>query len=73
MDGGGISIIERPPPVHNYDTPNAAHHAYHPKTVKSKKVSDGQGAPAKQFRGVRAEKGDIRYVIHVRNLGDLVE
>ena len=28
MDGVGISIIERPQSLHNYDTPNAAHHTY---------------------------------------------
>ena len=28
MDGVGISIIERPRPLHNHDTPNVAHHTY---------------------------------------------
>ena len=28
MDGVGITIIERPRSLHNYDTPNAAHHTY---------------------------------------------
>lgn len=28
MDGVGISIIERPQSLHNYDTLNAAHHTY---------------------------------------------
>ena len=28
MDGAGISIIERPRSVHNYYTPNTAHHTY---------------------------------------------
>ena len=26
MDGVGISIIERPRPLHNHDTPNPTHH-----------------------------------------------
>ena len=30
MDGVGISIIERPRPLHNHDTPNAAHNTYTP-------------------------------------------
>jgi len=33
MDGVGISIIERPRPLHNHDTPNAAHNTY---TLKCK-------------------------------------
>ena len=28
MDGVGISIIERPRPLHNHDTPNPAHNTY---------------------------------------------
>ena len=28
MDGVGISIIERPRPLHNHDTPNPTHHTY---------------------------------------------
>ena len=28
MDGVGISIIERPRPLHNHDTPNSTHHTY---------------------------------------------
>ena len=28
MDGVGITIIGRPRSLHNYDTPNAAHHTY---------------------------------------------
>lgn len=28
MDGVEISIIERPRPLHNHDTPNATHHTY---------------------------------------------
>ena len=28
MDGVGISIIERPRPLHSHDTPNPAHHIY---------------------------------------------
>ena len=31
MDGVGISIIERPQPLHNHDTPNATHNTYTPK------------------------------------------
>lgn len=31
MDGVGISIIERPRPLHNHDTPNATHNTYTPK------------------------------------------
>ena len=30
MDGVGISIIERPQPLHNRDTPNPAQHLLHP-------------------------------------------
>ena len=30
MDGVGISIIERPRPLHNHDTPNLAQHLLHP-------------------------------------------
>ena len=30
MDGVGISIIERPRPLHNHDTPNPAQHLLHP-------------------------------------------
>ena len=30
MDGVAISIIERPRPLHNHDTPNAAHNTYTP-------------------------------------------
>ena len=30
MDGVGISIIERPRPLHNHDTPNATHNTYTP-------------------------------------------
>ena len=30
MDGVGISVIERPRPLHNPDTPNATHHTYTP-------------------------------------------
>ena len=30
MEGVGISIIERPQPLHNHDTPNAAHDTYTP-------------------------------------------
>jgi len=32
MEGVGISIIERPRPLHNHDTPNPAQHPY---TLKS--------------------------------------
>ena len=28
MDGVGTPIIERPRPLHNYDTPNPTHHTY---------------------------------------------
>ena len=28
MDGVGISIIERPRPLHNHDTPNSTQHPY---------------------------------------------
>ena len=28
MDGVGITIIERPRSLHNYDTPNPAHNTY---------------------------------------------
>ena len=28
MDGVGISIIERPRPLHNHDTPKPTHHTY---------------------------------------------
>ena len=28
MDGVGISIIERPRPLHNHDAPNVAHNTY---------------------------------------------
>ena len=28
MDGVGISIIERPRPLHNHDTPNPTHRTY---------------------------------------------
>ena len=28
MDGVGISIIERPRPLHNHDTPNPTQHTY---------------------------------------------
>ena len=28
MDSVGISIIERPRPLHNHDTPNPTHHTY---------------------------------------------
>ena len=30
MDGVGISIIERPRPLHNHDTPNPTQHPYTP-------------------------------------------
>ena len=28
MDGVGTPVIERPQPLHNHDTPNAAHRTY---------------------------------------------
>ena len=30
MEGVGMSIIERPRPLHNHDTPNPAQHLLHP-------------------------------------------
>ena len=35
MDGVGISIIERPRPLHNHDTPNVAHNTPTPLNAKS--------------------------------------
>ena len=38
MDGVGISIIERPRPLHNHDTPNPTHHTYTLKCEEPLKV-----------------------------------
>ena len=39
MDGVGISIIERPRPLHNHDTPNPTHHPYTLKCEEPAKVA----------------------------------
>ena len=39
MDGVGISIIERPRPLHNHDTPNPTHHTY---TLKCEEPNNEQ-------------------------------
>ena len=36
MDGVGISIIERPRPLHNHDTPNSTQH---PNTLKCEELA----------------------------------
>jgi len=41
MDGVGISIIERPRPLHNHDTPNPTHHTY---TLKCEEPSNRAGS-----------------------------
>ena len=42
MDGVGISIIERPRPLHNHDTPNPAHNTY---TLKCEESVKRRGRP----------------------------
>ena len=47
MDGVGISIIERPRPLHNHDTPNPTHHTY---TLKCEEPGNpGAGTPRTFF------------------------
>ncbi len=42
MDGVGISIIGRPQPLHNHDTPNTAHNTYTLKCEEPLILASGQ-------------------------------
>ena len=66
MDGVGISIIERPRPLHNHDTPNAAHHTYTLKCEEPVKLAgDAPGEVRRRVQqdtlGHRGRKGDPLY------------
>ena len=60
MDGVGISIIERPRPLHNHDTPNPTHHTYTLKCEEPEKSPLQQHAesynPIDSILGLRVKK-----------------
>ena len=79
MDGVGISIIERPRPLHNHDTPNPTHHTY---TLKCEEpvrlfafkgvggVGVGRSGPeCRWWRGRRAHPAASRAQVRMEGCG----
>ena len=68
MDGLGISIIERPRPLHNHDTPNATHNTY---TLKCEEPVKGAERPTYQdSRNPTSSRSSlvILYALEIREL-----